>query len=100
MPFVCACGSCAACLAGEQQVCERQRQPGFTDDGSFAEFVAIHHADVNLVRLPDGMSPVTAAGLGLPVRDRLPGASPCTAGSGRGTGSRCTAAVASGCRRS
>ena len=64
VPFVCACGTCAACLAGEQQVCERQRQPGFTDDGSFAERVAIHHADVNLVRLPHGMSPVTAAGLG------------------------------------
>ncbi|MEZ0447137.1 zinc-dependent alcohol dehydrogenase family protein [Cellulomonas sp. ICMP 17802] len=64
VPFVCACGTCAACLAGEQQVCERQRQPGFTDDGSFAELVALHHADVNLVRLPAGMSPVTAAGLG------------------------------------
>ena len=64
VPFVCACGTCAACLAGEQQVCERQRQPGFTDDGSFADLVAIRHADVNLVRLPEGMSPVTAAGLG------------------------------------
>lgn len=64
VPFVCACGACAACLAGEHQVCERQRQPGFTDDGSFAELVALHHADVNLVRLPAGMSPVTAAGLG------------------------------------
>ncbi len=64
VPFVCACGTCAACVAGEQQVCERQRQPGFTDDGSFAELVAIHHADVNLVRLPAGMSAVTAAGLG------------------------------------
>ncbi|WP_456785792.1 zinc-dependent alcohol dehydrogenase family protein [Cellulomonas sp. P5_C5] len=64
VPFVCACGDCPACLAGEQQVCERQRQPGFTDDGSFAELVAIHRADVNLVRLPDGMSAVTAAGLG------------------------------------
>ncbi|WP_421743252.1 zinc-dependent alcohol dehydrogenase family protein [Cellulomonas sp.] len=64
VPFVCACGTCAACLAGEQQVCEHQLQPGFTDDGSFAELVAIHHADVNLVRLPPGMSPVTAAGLG------------------------------------
>lgn len=64
VPFVCACGSCAACLAGEQQVCENQRQPGFTDDGSYAELVALHHADVNLVRLPEGMSPVIAAGLG------------------------------------
>ena len=37
---------------------------GSPTTGSFAELVAIHHADVNLVRLPDGMSPVTAAGLG------------------------------------
>lgn len=64
VPFVCACGGCAACVAGEQQVCERQTQPGFTHWGSFAERVALDHADVNLVRLPDDMSPVTAASLG------------------------------------
>ncbi|MBX9247142.1 alcohol dehydrogenase catalytic domain-containing protein, partial [Actinotalea ferrariae] len=64
VPFVCACGSCPACLDGEHQVCERQTQPGFTHHGSFAELVAVDHADVNLVRLPDGMSAVTAASLG------------------------------------
>lgn len=64
VPFVNACGACAACVAGEQQVCERQTQPGFTQRGSFAELVALDHADVNLVRLPAGMSPVTAASLG------------------------------------
>lgn len=64
VPFVCACGECDACLAGEHQVCERQTQPGFTQDGSFAQYVALDHADVNLVRLPPGLSPVTAAALG------------------------------------
>ncbi|HWS58047.1 MAG TPA: alcohol dehydrogenase catalytic domain-containing protein [Actinotalea sp.] len=64
VPFVCACGSCTACREGEQQVCERQTQPGFTHWGSFAELVAIDHADVNLVRLPAGMTPVAAASLG------------------------------------
>ncbi|WP_440103162.1 alcohol dehydrogenase catalytic domain-containing protein [Streptosporangium sp. H16] len=64
VPFVCACGSCAACLSGDQQVCERQTQPGFTHWGSFAEYVAVHHADVNLVRLPEEMAFTTAAGLG------------------------------------
>lgn len=64
VPFVNACGTCAACRRGEQQVCERQSQPGFTGWGSFAELVALDHADVNLVRLPQGMSPVTAASLG------------------------------------
>lgn len=64
VPFVCACGTCATCLAGEQQVCERQEQPGFTHWGSYAEHVALHHADVNLVALPEGMSAVVAASLG------------------------------------
>lgn len=63
-PFVCACGTCEPCLRGEQQVCDRQFQPGFTHWGSFAEFVAIDRAEVNLVRIPDDMSMDTAAGLG------------------------------------
>ncbi|RRQ79442.1 alcohol dehydrogenase [Streptomyces griseofuscus] len=64
VPFVCACGSCPACAAGDQQVCERQTQPGFSHWGSFAEYVALDHADVNLVAIPDGMAYGTAAGLG------------------------------------
>ncbi|MFJ4786475.1 zinc-dependent alcohol dehydrogenase family protein [Streptomyces sp. NPDC088794] len=64
VPFVCACGSCAACMAGDQQVCERQTQPGFTHWGSFAEYVALDHADVNLVAVPDELSSATAAALG------------------------------------
>lgn len=64
VPFVCACGRCAACAAGEQQVCMRQTQPGFTHWGSFAECALIENADVNLVRLPDDVSYVTAAALG------------------------------------
>jgi len=64
VPFVCACGRCPACARGDQQVCERQQQPGFTHWGSFAEYVALHQADVNLVALPDGMAYTTAAALG------------------------------------
>lgn len=64
VPFVCACGRCAACAAGDQQVCERQPQPGFTHWGSFAEYVALEHADVNLVAVPEELSFVTAAALG------------------------------------
>jgi alcohol dehydrogenase len=64
VPFVCGCGRCPECQAGEPQVCEDQFQPGFTAWGSFAERVAIARADLNLVRLPDGMPPVTAASLG------------------------------------
>lgn len=64
VPFICACGRCAACTRGSQQVCERQEQPGFTHWGSFAEYVPVHHADTNLVALPDAMSFSTAASLG------------------------------------
>ncbi|MFE2301773.1 zinc-dependent alcohol dehydrogenase family protein [Streptomyces sp. NPDC059445] len=64
VPFVCACGGCAACAAGDQQVCERQTQPGFTHWGSFAQYVALDHADVNLIPLPEELSFATAASLG------------------------------------
>ncbi|KGN33801.1 alcohol dehydrogenase [Knoellia sinensis KCTC 19936] len=66
VPFVCGCGVCEFCLAGEAQVCPDQTQPGFTDPGSFAERVAIRAADVNLVALPDSIDFVTAASLGCP----------------------------------
>ncbi|WP_230195667.1 zinc-dependent alcohol dehydrogenase family protein [Streptomyces coriariae] len=64
VPFVCGCGSCPSCAAGDHQVCERQTQPGFTHWGSFAQYVALEHADVNLVAIPDGLSYATAASLG------------------------------------
>jgi alcohol dehydrogenase len=64
VPFVCACGSCPPCREGNGQVCIDQTQPGFTHPGSFAEQVAVRHADVNLVALPDAVDAVTAAALG------------------------------------
>jgi D-arabinose 1-dehydrogenase-like Zn-dependent alcohol dehydrogenase len=64
VPFVCGCGSCPSCAAGDHQVCERQTQPGFTHWGSFAQYVALDHADVNLVAIPDDLSYATAASLG------------------------------------
>jgi D-arabinose 1-dehydrogenase-like Zn-dependent alcohol dehydrogenase len=64
VPFVCGCGQCEYCLAGNAQVCPRQTQPGFTGPGSFAEFVAVHAADANLVSLPSSVDFVTAACLG------------------------------------
>ncbi|PPG44721.1 alcohol dehydrogenase [Rathayibacter sp. AY1C9] len=63
-PFVFACGDCEQCREGATQVCLRQQQPGFTLDGSFAEAVAVTGADLNLVRLPDSVGFVEAAGLG------------------------------------
>jgi len=64
VPFVNACGRCAQCAAGEQQVCLRQTQPGFTHWGSMAQYVALDAADVNLVAVPDELDLTTAAALG------------------------------------
>lgn len=64
VPFICGCGDCGECRAGHQQVCLHQQQPGFTHWGSFAEYVTIHQADLNLVALPQGMDFATAASLG------------------------------------
>jgi len=64
LPFVCGCGRCPQCASGNQQICDHQFQPGFTHWGSFAEYVAVQYADVNLVRLPESLDFVTAASLG------------------------------------
>lgn len=64
VPFVGGCGICPECHTGNHQVCDAQFQPGFTHWGSFAEYVGIHYADVNLVALPDTLTFDTAASLG------------------------------------
>jgi D-arabinose 1-dehydrogenase-like Zn-dependent alcohol dehydrogenase len=64
VPFVCGCGRCAWCQTGNAQVCPHQEQPGFTHWGSFAEYVAVHAADTNLVAVPEQMTFATAASLG------------------------------------
>ncbi|WES64110.1 alcohol dehydrogenase catalytic domain-containing protein [Microbacter sp. GSS18] len=64
VPFVCGCGVCEWCRSGNAQVCPNQQQPGFTHWGSWAELVALHAADANLVAIPEGVSFETAASLG------------------------------------
>ena len=64
LPFSCGCGTCVQCASGNEQICDNYFQPGFTAWGSFAQYVAIDHADVNLVRIPDMMSFEEAAVLG------------------------------------
>lgn len=64
VPFVCGCGHCEWCESGNAQVCPDQQQPGFTHWGSFAEYVALHAADTNLVAIPEEVEFATAASLG------------------------------------
>lgn len=64
VPFVCACGVCPECVSGNGQVCRYQTQPGFTHWGSYADLVALHNADINLIRVPWEMDAGAAALLG------------------------------------
>lgn len=64
VPFVSGCGICAECHSGNQQVCDNQSQPGFTHWGSFAEYVKLDYADINVVKLPEAIEDITAAILG------------------------------------
>jgi alcohol dehydrogenase len=64
VPFVSGCGACAPCGRGDPQVCDAQFQPGFTHWGSFAEYVALHYAERNVVRIPEALSYDAAASLG------------------------------------
>lgn len=64
VPFVAGCGVCEMCLQGDPQVCPNQEQPGFTQWGSFAEYVKIPYANHNLVTLPSSIDFVTAVSLG------------------------------------
>lgn len=62
-PFILACGACPACRSGASNTCVDQRLPGFGEPGAWAELISVPRAH-NLVRLPEALSPVVAAGLG------------------------------------
>lgn len=66
VPFILSCGRCEYChhQRNSPTVCLHQKQPGFTQWGSFAEFVKIPRADRNLRVLPPNVSFVQAAALG------------------------------------
>ncbi|MEJ2288492.1 MAG: alcohol dehydrogenase catalytic domain-containing protein [Deinococcales bacterium] len=63
-PFACGCGRCPECRAGHQNLCHHEYQPGFDGPGSFAEYVFVPHADVNVVQLPERLTFDEAASLG------------------------------------
>ncbi len=64
VPFSIGCGTCPSCREGHLNTCDRSFTPGFTHWGSFAELVALDHADANLVDLPPDLEAVHAAALG------------------------------------
>ena len=64
VPFVCGCGRCEWCRGGQRAGLPRPAAARLHHWGSFAEHVALHAADTNLVALPDEIDFATAASLG------------------------------------
>jgi len=66
VPFNLADGTCPHCRQGHSQHCENYPLLGFDESvpGAFAEEMHAPSADVNAIRLPDGVSPVAMAGMG------------------------------------
>jgi D-arabinose 1-dehydrogenase-like Zn-dependent alcohol dehydrogenase len=64
VPFSQGEGTCEQCRSGHHNICEKGFAPGFDYWGGFGRYVAVPHADVNLVPMPAAMSFVEAASLG------------------------------------
>lgn len=75
-----ACGHCEYCRTGWETLCAKQRNGGYTVDGSFGTYMVVNAAYA--VRIPDGVDPVEVAPIlcagvtvykGLKVTDTRPG---------------------------
>ena len=64
IPFHLACGACEYCWTGRSNICQAFGFVGANTSGGFGELTPVPNADVNLVPLPDGVPPTTAAALG------------------------------------
>ncbi|MGH6717753.1 MAG: zinc-dependent alcohol dehydrogenase family protein [Alphaproteobacteria bacterium] len=64
VPFAQGEGTCEQCVEGRTNVCLHGFSPGFSYWGGFGRYVAVPHADVNLVTLPESISFVEGASLG------------------------------------
>ncbi|MFJ9680400.1 alcohol dehydrogenase AdhP [Streptomyces sp. NPDC101194] len=56
-----ACGRCDHCVSGWETLCPKQRNSGYSVDGSHAEYALAHGTYV--VPVPDGVDPLDAAAL-------------------------------------
>ncbi len=64
IPFHLACGLCEFCHTGRSNLCGALGFLGAHASGGYGELSSIPNADVNLVKLPDEVSPTVAAALG------------------------------------
>jgi D-arabinose 1-dehydrogenase-like Zn-dependent alcohol dehydrogenase len=63
-PFGHACGECEMCTSGYQNICANLQIPTMHYTGGYASYTKVANADVNLVALPEAISPASAASLG------------------------------------
>ncbi|HZR81411.1 MAG TPA: zinc-dependent alcohol dehydrogenase family protein [Candidatus Binatia bacterium] len=64
VPFSQGDGTCEWCRSGHQNICDSFLTPGFAYWGGFGRYVAMPHADVNLVALPESVGFVEASSMG------------------------------------
>jgi propanol-preferring alcohol dehydrogenase len=64
VPFHLACGRCQYCYSGRSNICLAYGVIGINRDGGYGRLVVVPNADVNLVRLPEGVDFLSAAALG------------------------------------
>ncbi len=64
IPFHEADGTCAECRAGYQNLCDHMIAPPVHRMGGWAQYITVTAADLNCIRLPDGVDSLSAAALG------------------------------------
>ena len=64
VPFVQGCGRCRWCRPATRRSARTSSSPASPDWGSFAQYVALYAADVNLVAIPEAVTFEAAAALG------------------------------------
>jgi D-arabinose 1-dehydrogenase-like Zn-dependent alcohol dehydrogenase len=64
IPYHEADGTCPECRAGHQNLCDHMILPGVNRTGGWAQYVTVTAADLNCIKLPDGVDSLSAAALG------------------------------------
>lgn len=63
-PFHMACGRCEYCMSGRSNLCSANGVIGTDFNGGYGRLTVVPDADANLVHLPAGVDPLSAASLG------------------------------------
>ena len=64
IPFHEADGTCLYCRAGDQNLCDHEIIPAVHRSGGWAQYITLTAADLNCIRLPEGVDTLSAAALG------------------------------------